>query len=65
MTPAPEHDAARDPGPSDAARAARELLARTVELPSWDRQLVAILREYRIALHALATEPGTAGQPGR
>jgi len=41
------------------AALARELLARTGELPHSKRDLIIVLAEYRHALHALATEPGT------
>jgi hypothetical protein len=34
---------------------ARDLLARTVELPASRRDLLAVLTEYRAALHAFAT----------
>lgn len=53
----PKHDSAR--------AAARDLLARTAELPRRKRQLLAVLREYRTALHALASQPGTADHSGR
>ena len=42
------------------AALARELLARTAELPSGRRALVAILTEYRRALHDLAAGHGEA-----
>ena len=43
------------------AALARELLARTVELPSRERDLLAVLTEYRHALVALAVEPDARG----
>ena len=48
----------------DAARA-RELLARTAEIPFGKRALLAILTEYRHALHDLAYGPGLSplGKP--
>ncbi len=55
----PEHDTGRP----DSARAARKLLVRTAELPRSRRQLFAILREYRTALHAFATQPGISDRP--
>lgn len=36
---------------------ARQLLARTRELPSTKRDLVALLAEYRHALHDLTAQP--------
>ncbi len=44
------------------AALARELLARTGEFPSSKRALLAILTEYRHALHDLAVSP-TADAP--
>jgi hypothetical protein len=38
--------------------AARELLVRTAELPGSKRELLRVLREYRVALHAFAVEGG-------
>jgi hypothetical protein len=35
---------------------ARELLVRTVELPGGERELLAVLSEYRAALSALIAE---------
>jgi hypothetical protein len=56
----------RTPPPADGAdssqalrsqvAAARELLARTSELPSSKRELLAVLREYRAALFTFAVE---------
>jgi hypothetical protein len=36
--------------------AARDLLARTFELPASGRDLLAVLSEYRAALHAFTTD---------
>jgi hypothetical protein len=36
---------------------ARELLTRTADLPASRRDLIAVLTEYRHALHALAITP--------
>ena len=44
------------------AALARELLAGTAEFPSSKRALLAILTEYRHALHDLAVRPAAAAQ---
>lgn len=49
----PDHSAC----PAYDTALARELLARTGELPASKRGLVALLTEYRHALHALASRP--------
>ena len=43
-----------------ATTAARDLLARSAELPRGKRQLLAVLSEYRHALHALAAAEAEA-----
>jgi hypothetical protein len=45
---------------ADQVAAARELLARTAELPGTRRELMNVLSEYRAALFALAI---ASGQP--
>ena len=57
---APEAEIIRTP--HFHAAAARELLARTVELPSSKRELMDVLSEYRAALFALAVSG--AGRSG-
>lgn len=56
----PHQPAADDAGinqtPRSVIDAARDLLARTVDLPRSKRQLVAVLSEYRAALFDLAAE---------
>jgi len=54
------------PAPPDPAghprydnAAARELLARTSDLPGSKNDLITLLTEYRHALHALATQPAS------
>ncbi len=49
--------------PARAVAAARDLLARTSEVPASNRGLLMMLTEYRAALHALAvlTADGTDG----
>jgi hypothetical protein len=42
------------PTPHSLAAAARELLARTAELPGSKRDLMAVLSEYRAVVHAFA-----------
>jgi hypothetical protein len=46
---------------SDAAldQSARQLLMQTAELPEGERELLAVLGEYRRALHALAVGNGS------
>ena len=63
--PASLHDVT--PGDPDAIEvpgalvaAARDLLARTAELPATRRELFAVLSEYRAAVHALAVGPDRA-----
>ena len=54
--PAARPDADRTPAPRFGVSAARELLARTAELPGTKRELLAVLNEYRAAVHAFATQ---------
>jgi hypothetical protein len=59
MTNRPAHpagDAGSIPAPRFGASAARDLLARTAELPGSRRELLAVLSEYRAALFAFAAE---------
>jgi len=52
-------------GQSAAIAAARDLLARTAELPSSNRELLAVLGEYRravLALTAVECDPVAAAQ---
>lgn len=52
----------RAPHPRYDAALARELLADTGEIPDTKRGLVAVLTEYRTALHDLTAMPGQIGQ---
>jgi hypothetical protein len=45
-------------GNADRLAAARELLARTAELPDTRRELMNILSEYRAALFSFAIDAG-------
>jgi hypothetical protein len=54
--PPPSCDADRQA--EDQIAAARELLARTAELPDTRRELMKILSEYRAALFTFAIETG-------
>jgi hypothetical protein len=52
---------------SDAAlvQSARQLLMHTAELPEGERELLAVLGEYRRALHALVVGNGSPGASQR
>ena len=53
----PDEDAPK-PIPQGLALSARDLLVRTCELPSSRRELLAVLSEYRAAVHALVVASG-------
>jgi hypothetical protein len=56
-TPGSHHgDAATTQAPRAAVAAARELLARTAELPASKRGLLTVLGEYRKAVFALVND---------
>jgi hypothetical protein len=58
--PADPDDSDRRPAPQFDVNAARELLARTAELPGTKRELLAVLNEYRAAVYAVATQADNA-----
>ncbi|MGI9004926.1 MAG: hypothetical protein ACR2FU_01775 [Streptosporangiaceae bacterium] len=51
---------AEEPGGPSRITQARELLARTAELPDGRHELLAILREYRAELHRLISHLGAS-----
>jgi hypothetical protein len=56
MTSPLAHAAGSIPAPRFGVSAARDLLARTAELPDSKRELLAVLSEYRAAVFAFASE---------
>jgi hypothetical protein len=57
----------RQENASDAAlvQSARQLLMQTAELPEGERELLAVLGEYRRALHAMVVGNGSPGASQR